>query len=55
MKHYNNQEVDEKIHTFLSKKLQKFPELAEEPIEQTQLSTPRTSSLVASLIWTMPN
>jgi hypothetical protein len=28
MKHYNNQELDAKIHTFLSKKMQKYPELA---------------------------
>jgi hypothetical protein len=27
MKHYNEKELDTKIHTFLSKKLQKYPEL----------------------------
>lgn len=31
MKHYNEQEVDKKIHDFLTKKLQKFPELAGKP------------------------
>lgn len=29
MKHYNDQELDTKIHAFLSKKMQKYPELAE--------------------------
>jgi hypothetical protein len=29
MKHYNEKELDTKIHTFLSKKLQKYPELGD--------------------------
>lgn len=41
MKHYNDQELDTKIHTFLSKKMQKYPELA--PPAQT-VSAPGFSS-----------
>jgi hypothetical protein len=36
MKHYSEREIDMKINVFLSKKLQKYPELA--TLQQTSLS-----------------
>ena len=50
MKHYNDQELDTKIHTFLSKKMQKYPELAAPQDTKYTVSTPRfTTKLLQSL------
>lgn len=53
MKHYNEQEVDEKIHAFLSKKLQKFPELAGKPAVEHPVAVLQVPIVAHSLILRM--
>lgn len=40
MKHYSNEELDTKIHTFLNKKFEKYPELATPRRDAPVLSKP---------------
>ena len=52
MKHYDEQELDAKIHAFLTKKLQKYPEL---DIDLRTVRTPTRSGMPThprgSLTW----
>lgn len=52
MKHYSEQEIDEKIQTFLSKKLQKYPELSTKPAIEHPTALLRMPKITHSLIWT---
>lgn len=50
MKHYNNHELDAKIQAFLSKKMQKYPELAAPKETKFTVTAPRfTTKLLQSL------
>jgi len=44
MKHYNDNELDEKIESFLSKKLQKYPELASRQKDSQTVAAPTLST-----------
>lgn len=51
MKHYDDAQVEEKIHIFFSKKLQKYPELAMGEAKGTYAVVPRTTSIITDLLW----
>lgn len=52
MKHYSEQEIDERINAFLSKKLQKYPELTSKPAVEHPSALLHLPSITHSLIWT---
>lgn len=53
MKHYNEHELDEKIHAFLSKKLEKYPELARKSTVTHPTAMLRVPYVTRSLIWSL--
>lgn len=53
MKHYNDQELDMKIHAFLSKKMQKYPELAAPQEVKYTVSAPRFSTRLLQTLTSM--
>ena len=55
MKHYSDKELDEKIESFLSKKLQKYPELSDGHGAAVTHTEPRFSNrIVRSLTAVRP-
>ncbi len=51
MKRYDDTQVEEKIHIFLSKKLRKYPELATGSYGGTYAVVPRTTSIITNFLW----
>ena len=54
MKHYDDAQVEEKIHIFFSKKLRKYPELAMGS-HDTFAVVPRTTSIITDFLWGITN
>lgn len=51
VKHYTNEELDTKIHTFLNKKFEKYPELTLPPKSTPVFSKPSfTTRMIHSLV-----
>jgi hypothetical protein len=50
MEHYDESQLEEKIHIFLSRKLRKYPELAKGSFHGTYAVVPRTTSIITDFL-----
>lgn len=44
MKHYSNEELDAKIHVFLNRKFEQYPEIGARKVDRRALSRPHMKS-----------